>query len=173
VIHSHSIKDRKKEFFYRPPASNQQEYFLQNLVKNMSSLISTANKIYFTGRYKFTDVFKERDILLSHQHGCALNYLHFEALWTGVPLVHNSPFLKDIGCYYHEFDVKTGYKKCLEAINNRDVAKEIKRNEDFLFDYSIHNPKVQHTYRMLLKEVLEMPQRKLTINENDIPVDVV
>lgn len=45
------------------------------------------------------------DILLSHQDGCALNYLYLDAAWFGYPVVHNSHFMKDLGWYYPEYNV--------------------------------------------------------------------
>jgi hypothetical protein len=134
---------------------NDRKYFLSNIVKNLSSLIAEANKVYFAGRNKFNDVFKKRDILLGHQMGCELNYLYFEALWKGIPLVHNSPALEDVGYYYPECDVFEGRDQCLKAIRDRNVTASQRKNKAFVRQYSIHNKSVQNQYKLLIDEAIE------------------
>lgn len=134
---------------------HQQKFFLENIVRNMSSLHSEANKVYFTGRYRFDEALQKRNILLGHQHGCELNYLYLEALWKGVPLVHNSPAFKEVGYYYPDFDVMVGRDRCMEAIRSRKVASEQSKNDAFIKRYSIHNKAVQRQYRQLIHEALD------------------
>jgi hypothetical protein len=131
---------------------NQQTYFLENIALNMSSLIAEANKVYFTGRYAFDDAFTRRDILLGHQFECELNYLYLEALYKNIPLVHNSPAFSDVGYYYPDFDVNIGHAQLTAAINDRDYDE--KKNEDFIYQYSIHNIDNQNAYRKLIEEIL-------------------
>lgn len=134
---------------------HRREYFLSNIVKNFGSLISHANKVYFTGRYRFDEAFQKRDILLGHQMGCELNYLYLEALWKGVPLVHNSPAFQEAGYYYHDCEVLEGRDQCLRAIRDRSMAANQKHNRAFIRRYSIHNKNIQQTYRELIGEALE------------------
>ncbi|MEH6544752.1 MAG: DUF2827 family protein [Porticoccaceae bacterium] len=131
------------------------EYFLSNIVRNFDSLISHANKVYFTGRYKFGEAFQKRDILLGHQMGCELNYLYFEALWKGVPLVHNSPAFKEVGYYYPECEVFAGRDQCIAAIRDKTVGTRQKQNNAFIQRFSIHNKTVQQGYRELIQEALD------------------
>ena len=134
---------------------HSRQYFLNNIVKNFSSLISHANKVYFTGRYRFEEAFQKRDILLAHQVGCELNYLYLEALWKGVPLVHNSPAFKEVGYYYPDHEVFEGRDQCLKAIRDKAVTANQKRNKAFMRRYSIHNKTVQQRYRDLITEALD------------------
>lgn len=134
---------------------HQREYFLSNIVKNFDSLISHANKVYFTGRYKFEEVFQKRDILLGHQMGCELNYLYLEALWKGVPLVHNSPAFEEAGYYYRDCEVMEGRDQCVRAIRDKAVEANLKKNHAFIKRYSIHNKAVQHRYQELITEVMD------------------
>ncbi|MEH6640059.1 MAG: DUF2827 family protein [Porticoccaceae bacterium] len=131
------------------------EYFLSNIVRNFDSLISHADKVYFTGRYKFDEVFQKRDILLGHQMGCELNYLYLEALWKGVPLVHNSPAFKEAGYYYPDCEVFEGRDQCLKAIRDKAVGTRQKQNKAFIQRFSIHNKTVQQGYRELIQEALD------------------
>jgi hypothetical protein len=118
----------------------------------MSSLLADANKVYFSGRNGFDEVFKRRDILLGHQWGCELNYLYLEALYKNIPLVHNSPAFADVGYYYPEFDVNIGQEQLFNAINDRGYSNQ--RNEAFIYKFSIHNIDNQTRYRMLIDATL-------------------
>lgn len=129
-------------------------YFLNNIVRNMPSLGGTRDKVYFTGRYTFDQAFQRPDILLSHQWECELNYLYLEALYKGVPLVHNSPLLKDVGFYYPESEVHAGAEQCLRAIHHYDMNYALKQNAYFLQRFSIHHPVVQHEYQRLLDKAM-------------------
>ncbi len=51
-------------------------------------------------------------VILSYQMYTSLNYLYYEALYYGWPLVHNSTDLEDCGYYYPEIDIS----KCTDAI---------------------------------------------------------
>ena len=59
-------------------------------------------------------------IVVSHQWENGLNYLYYEALYGGFPLVHNSPFLKDVGYYYEGFDIDDGVRALARAVSEHD-----------------------------------------------------
>jgi hypothetical protein len=60
------------------------------------------------------------DCVLSHQWENAQNYLYYEALYGGYPLVHNSPLLRDLGYYYPDFDTQEGGRALLRAFDEHD-----------------------------------------------------
>lgn len=68
------------------------------------------------------------DVVVSHQWENAQNYLYYDALYGGYPLVHNSPFLKDanMGFYYPEFEAELGGAAFIDAW---------KKDADFWADY--------------------------------------
>lgn len=132
---------------------NQQPYFLDNIVRNFRCLHAAANKVYFTARASFKDVFKERDVLIGHQMGCELNYLYMEALYRNIPLLHNSRPYQSVGFYYRDCDVFHGRDQLLAAVLDRDVQKQKAANDSFLSHFSINNPVVQDTYVSLIREL--------------------
>lgn len=72
--------------------SNLPEF--KSLVHNSLS-VHRDGKLFFEGRFRFAWFLSAHtDVVLSHQWGCALNYLYIEALYAGYPLVHNSPYFK-------------------------------------------------------------------------------
>ena len=56
------------------------------------------------------------DALVTHQWENALNYLYWEALHGGYPLIHNSPMLDGLGYRYPNFDAEAGAKVLLGAV---------------------------------------------------------
>ncbi|MEH6604176.1 MAG: DUF2827 family protein [Pseudomonadales bacterium] len=135
---------------------NKQKFFLENLVRNMRSLESKANKVYFSGRYPFDTVFKRRDVLLGNQWGCELNYLYMEAFYRNVPLVHNSEAHKEGGYYYPEFQVDIGKEMLEKALTDKKVDAYHKRCKKVVYRHSIHNPDVKLAYRKLLEQTLAL-----------------
>ena len=135
---------------------SQQKFFLENIVRHMPSMNSRSNKVFFAKRATFNQVFRKRDVLLGHQHGCELNYLYFEALYRNVPLVHNSPALKEVGYYYPEFRVDLGLQALQRAIADRKVSEYADAAKSFIQRYSIRNPVVQKGYRELIDKTMSV-----------------
>ena len=59
------------------------------------------------------------DLVVSHQWENELNYLYYDLLYGGYPLVHNSTMLK-CGYYYESFDASSGAKVLLDVLHNHD-----------------------------------------------------
>ncbi|MEH6552493.1 MAG: DUF2827 family protein [Pseudomonadales bacterium] len=135
---------------------NEQPFFLQNLVRNMSALIAEANKVYFSNRASFDDVFRQRDVLLGHQWGCELNYLYMEAFYKNVPLVHNSDAFKDAGYYYPEFRADIGKEQLEKALTDSDSEGYHDRAKKVVYRHSIHNPEIQKAYQDLINTTLSL-----------------
>ncbi len=60
------------------------------------------------------------DALVTHQWENALNYLYWEALYGGYPLIHNSPLLEGLGYFYADFDAQAGADALLTAHERHD-----------------------------------------------------
>lgn len=76
----------------------------------------------FEGRFAMYEFMAHMgDCIVSHQWENAQNYLYYEALYGGYPLVHNSELLKDVGYYYPEFDCQAGGQALLRAFERHDA----------------------------------------------------
>ena len=64
------------------------------------------------------------DCIISHHWENGQNYLYYEALYGGYPLIHNSEFIKDYGYYYPEFDSYEGGQAVLRAFATHDAQLE-------------------------------------------------
>jgi hypothetical protein len=108
-------------------------------------------------------------LMISHQLFNELNFLHFEMLYLGYPLIHNCKRLESVGFYYPEHNIEIGSEQLEKAIRNFNIAnlaessfhKQYTSNiKKFMWDYSPSNPKNYEPYARLLKKTYQ-PQPQL------------
>mgnify|MGYP003973135365 CR=1 FL=1 len=100
--------------------------------------------VSFEARYAFPHFVQNyTDIVLCHQWENGLNYLYFDALYLGYPLVHNSSFLINCGYYYPRFDADLGANALLRAINDHDsnIEEYNSKSAEKLWEHRLDNPK--------------------------------
>jgi hypothetical protein len=91
-------------------------------------------------------------IIVSYQNNNSLNYLYYECLHYGFPLVHNSPDLKACGYYYPENDIEL----CRDAIlyaythHREEFYTYMKKADDFLKTLDPANPHVIDVHKGFL-----------------------
>ena len=105
------------------------------------------HRAIFTGRHDTAGfmINNQIDAVLSHQWTNDQNYLYLDVLYGNYPLIHNSPWLKDAGYYYPDFEVQVGATELLRAKLNhyRDLNGYAKRTSRVLEHVSIsHQPNV-------------------------------
>lgn len=61
------------------------------------------------------------DALICHQWENAQNYVYYEALYGGFPLIHNSDLLQDCGYRYYGFDCEEGGRVLIDAWRTHDA----------------------------------------------------
>ena len=116
------------------------------------------NIVSFESRYAFPHFAQNyTDIVLSHQWENGLNYLYFDALYLGYPLVHNSGFMVDCGYYYPEFDADVGAEVLLRAIRDHDsnIEEYNSKSAKKLWDHRIDNPSNIKAYEDRILKILE------------------
>lgn len=89
-----------------------------DLAIKMTSNLTLGSKLRKFKRLTITEIFeffnssKTVPVILSYQYLNSLNYLYYEALYYGWPLVHNSGDLDDCGYFYPENNLS----KCVDSI---------------------------------------------------------
>ena len=125
---------------------------------NMHNIVKD-NKMSFENRYRLSYLLKSRLIgtIISHQIFNELNYLQLEAMYLGLPFIHNSKTFENHGYYYPEMNVEVGAKKLDEAIKSHGDNYKIKREMDLdkIFDYSPDNIKNINGYKALLDSFIQ------------------
>ena len=151
-------------FIVNGDAIKDKSYFLNNIVTNMPSLNASVvkDKVFFSDRCKFEDVFTSPDILLSHHWNNGLNYLSLEAIYYNIPLVHNSEYFKEVGYFYEDFNVYQGRDALKNALKNHRAhfPAHQQKNKAFLKRFSIYNKKMQANYREMLDRAFTVGKQK-------------
>ena len=140
---------RKKPYF---------ESLMNRLTLIRGGKESNNNNCYFNNRWgSLTALSKWGSTIVSHQIYNELNYSHLEALYLGLPLIHNSPLLIDVGYYYPDCDVTMGAHQLYSAtLNHNNTLDKYKGDaQRFLYRYSALNPSNIDGYKLLVRQVLE------------------
>lgn len=93
------------------------------------------------------DFFNKRNtipIIVSHQFHNALNYLYYECMYFGWPLVHNSPMLDGCGYFYDDISISGCATAILEAHthHNKQLQEYKERGLNYLERVDPLNEKV-------------------------------
>jgi len=141
-------------------ASNTSRLIDINLFKAMMNQLDIvqANKAQFTKRYPIVHYLSQNtDIVMSHQWGNPLNYLYFDALYMGYPLVHNAHLIADLGFYYKDFDLIDASDKLIEVAENYDKTYKEYREDTMkkIFRYMPENKVLQEEYTMLIHSLFD------------------
>ena len=89
----------------------------------------------FEGRFPIWHLLsKQTDAVISHQWENAQNYLYYEALYGGYPLIHNSHLIAGCGYRYHGFDCEEGGKVLCDAfaVHDENLAQYRAQAREFL-----------------------------------------
>lgn len=107
---------------FNAPSLRENQIFVKfarslDAIKNgMATFEDSFSFIEIMGRYA--------DVVVSHHWGNAQNYLYYEALYGGYPLVHNSAMIDGCGYRYADFDPEDGGQALLQAFLQHDHALE-------------------------------------------------
>ena len=79
------------------------------------------HKAIFQGRHDFAGyMVQHADAVVAHQWQNDQNYSYLDALYGNYPLIHNSPWLRDAGYYYPDFNTLEGAEQLLLAASGHD-----------------------------------------------------
>jgi Protein of unknown function (DUF2827) len=118
--------------------------------------LGRERKIFVETPHRLTDVIgRHCNAVVAHQWENNLNYLYWETLYLGWPLVHNSTAFLEVGYYYPEFDPIAGGDVMTEGLASHvsSVSKQSDAIRETLWAFSIDNPKVQRQYTNLIEDL--------------------
>lgn len=114
------------------------------------------------------------DVIVTHQWENELNYLYYDALYLGYPLVHNSEALKDAGYYFPSFDAHRGGEVLVRALREHDDTLTGYRRAAHMACWraNIENPELVDTHERLLwclyDDRVESPVQRATLDSYEI-----
>jgi hypothetical protein len=140
---------------YNTDKYNEGSNFFKNILENLA--LWRDGRIVLHGRHSITDILKEHpsSALLCHQTSNEYNYMYFECLHMGFPLIHNSYAWSTMGFYYENDSLKGGVEALIAAFAGASAEKGHK----IMYDHSIYNPAVQEAWVRLLEGVVEVSDK--------------
>jgi hypothetical protein len=129
---------------------------INDLIKTTS--LGREGKLFVEIRHKVADVIGQHcNAVIAHQWENNLNYLYWEILYLGWPLIHNSTAFADVGYYYPEFDPIKGGQVMNEGLENHPDLRRTQAHaiRETLWRFSIDNPDVQARHTDLIEELFD------------------
>ncbi|MDB5696491.1 MAG: hypothetical protein JWN21_2034 [Sphingomonas bacterium] len=114
---------KRPEAFESVLVSNTFQHREQPHFRSFASALDVvkAGVMTFEQRFVSADFLTNHcDAVVTHHWENGLNYLYYEVLHGGYPLVHNSAWLKDWGYYYPDFGAEAGGDALLAAFATHD-----------------------------------------------------
>jgi len=127
-------------------------FFMKSILSNLS--LYTDGKIIFSGRNTITSIMNDNPsaIAIGHQWNNQYNYMTLEYLYSGFPIIHNSPDWSDAGYYYEGSSVDKGAIALQKALDFHEFSQETYASGSAALEWrhSPYNPEVQKAWKELL-----------------------
>ena len=144
----------EKIYFY---GLSQELHNMDILYKFLNSFPSGLPRQFVVdNRRPIKQILEDSGTIISHQVHNSLNYTTLEALYLGLPIVHNSDHIK-AGYHYDGFNVLEASRQLEAALNHQDsdlVAYREAADEE-IWKYSPDNEKNISTYIKLIEELMD------------------
>jgi hypothetical protein len=111
---------------------------------------------FFEGRYPFAQIVPVSvDAVVSHQWENPQNYVYYEALYGGYPLIHNSHLIGDCGYRYQDFDCEEGGRALRRAfaVHDENLASYQASAKTFLKTLDPENEENVRLYTQAIEAV--------------------
>lgn len=105
-----------KVYTYNMPTNSA----VKSLLKTLTAPIECCNRLEMDQIMLKFNAMDEMPVFVSHHNNNALNYLYYELLYFGYPLVHNSLDLEGCGYFYGEHDFEGCAKQIVSALETHD-----------------------------------------------------
>ena len=131
--------------------------FFEKLMGRMN-IVKRGDFCYFNKKWGSTDALsKFGSVVVSHQTYSELNFNHFETLYLGLPLIHNSELIQNYGYYYPDFDISFAAKQLRSSVlNHQSFIEQYKTNVRTLIrDYSPYESKNINKYKFIINELFK------------------
>jgi hypothetical protein len=101
----------------------------KDLVSKFS--VSQQDKIFLNKQWKTIDAIDRLgQYILSHTSAPEINYLFLECLHLGIPLIHNSSYIKGYGYYYPGNNILVAANQIYNAITNHTENLDVYKKEN-------------------------------------------
>ena len=119
--------------------------------------LNRAGKLFAEARLPTPEILaRHADAVVVHQWENDLNYLYWDVLWTGHPLIHNSAAIEGVGYRYADFDPADGGRVLADALAVHAGRAGTARRDAlaFLRRFSIDDAAVVARHEELIESVM-------------------
>jgi GR25 family glycosyltransferase involved in LPS biosynthesis/cephalosporin hydroxylase len=137
------------------------DFFKSNVFAHVFSDITDVSG-EFIGRQRIVDwVYDANSIVIAHSRFLTLRPYHFDCVWAGIPLIHNSKILCKLGehvskGYYTDnqlTEAAAAFKKVISTTSGSSVDSLIEVRKNILEIFSPLSPELQGRYEAALEAV--------------------
>ena len=142
------------------------EFFKSNVFAHVFSDITNISG-EFLGRQRIVDwVYDSNSIVIAHSRFITLRPYHFDCVWAGIPLIHNSKVLCKLGehvskGYYtdnHLSEAAAAFKSVSSTTSGSSVDSLIQVRKNILEIFSPLSPELQGRYEDALLHIRGTPE---------------
>jgi GR25 family glycosyltransferase involved in LPS biosynthesis len=122
---THSSIPMDTYYIHNSQMIEKQDFFKDNVYNHC---VRDGLKAEFAGRQRITDWrLQPKSFVLSHTRFVTIQGKHLDCVWNGIPLIHNSPWLKQFGHgferYYYEDNSVKGAKAAIDQMVSDYTAR--------------------------------------------------
>jgi GR25 family glycosyltransferase involved in LPS biosynthesis len=136
------------------------EFFKKNVLEHIFSDIPGMNPV-FVGRQRNIDyVYDPMSIVIAHSRFIRIRPYLLDLLWSGVPLVHNSDILRDLGFisgYYKDNEISAGasaFERISQEAKVAGVDVLVKSRKNILERFTPISPEIQEEFERAVRTAL-------------------
>ena len=129
------------------------EFFRSNFLAHVFSDITDMSG-HFMGRQRIVDwVYDPKSIIIAHSRFTSLRPYHLDALWVGIPLIHNSKVLSRLGervskGFYRDNEISSAVEAFERVIGDPGTVPElIELRKKILDEFSPLSPRSQKLWK--------------------------
>jgi len=140
------------------------EFFRANVLSHVFSDITDMSG-QFMGRQRVVDwVYDPKSVIIAHSRFTNLRPYHFDALWVGIPLVHNSKVLSRVGLtkgYYKDNEISQAAAAFERVVADPGTVENlIELRKKILDEFSPLSQRSQKLWKEGMDIVLSSSQKK-------------
>jgi GR25 family glycosyltransferase involved in LPS biosynthesis len=149
------------------------KFFKENILAHAFSDIDANPQ--FMGRQRIVDwVYDPKSIVIAHSRFYKIRPYHFDCIWSGIPLIHNSEVICGLGEYvskgfYADNEISQGFSALAAVISKPPSLDELVAvRQKILNEFSPLSPRIQKSWNHALanaKEIVSSTELRVAFSD--------
>lgn len=149
------------------------KFFKENILAHAFSDIDASPQ--FMGRQRIVDwVYDPKSIVIAHSRFYKIRPYHFDCIWSGIPLIHNSEVICGLGEYvskgfYADNEISQGFSALAAVISKPPSLDDLVAvRQKILNEFSPLSPRIQKSWNHALanaKEIVSSTELRVAFSD--------